>query len=72
MQPQQRLAMQLPATIDDASKSESEGPLAEQVRIKNRRKTYLDKNPAYYSPSLELAGSPGTDGLPLTACEVKG
>ena len=58
--------MQLPATIDNVSKPKAGGSLDEQVRIRNRRKTYLDKNPTYYSPSLELAGSPSTDDLPLT------
>ncbi|KAI9749681.1 MAG: hypothetical protein M1815_002322 [Lichina confinis] len=47
--------MQLPATIDNVSKPKAGGSLDEQVRIRNRRKTYLDKNPTYYSPSLELA-----------------
>lgn len=26
------------------------------TRVKNRRKAYLDRNPDYFGPSLELAG----------------
>jgi hypothetical protein len=29
-----------------------------RVRIKNRRKTYLDRHPEYFGPQLELAGVP--------------
>ena len=28
----------------------------QRIRIKNRRKRYLDTHPDYFSPSLELAG----------------
>jgi hypothetical protein len=29
---------------------------AARIRVKNRRKMYLDRHPEYFSPSLELAG----------------
>lgn len=29
---------------------------AQRIKVKNRRKTYLDQNPDYFSASLELAG----------------
>jgi len=30
----------------------------ERIRVKNRRKLYLDRNPSYFtSPDLELAGA---------------
>jgi hypothetical protein len=35
---------------------EDEAP--SRVRVKNRRKTYLDKHPEYFGPQLELAGVP--------------
>jgi len=31
---------------------------AERIRVKNRRRLYLDRNPSYFtSPDLELAGA---------------
>lgn len=36
---------------------------AQHIKVKNRRKTYLDKNPDYFNPSLELAGTPGIRGM---------
>lgn len=35
-----------------------EDQVPERVRVKNRRKTYLDKHPEYFGPQLELAGVP--------------
>lgn len=32
--------------------------MLQRIRIKNRRKRYLDTHPDYFSPSLELAGLP--------------
>jgi hypothetical protein len=39
---------------DDAAKNDA----PDAIRIKNRRKTYLDKHPEYFGPQLELAGVP--------------
>lgn len=34
----------------------SAGDVPDKVRVKNRRKRYLDTNPSYFGPQLELAG----------------
>ena len=38
--------------------SSPEPQVPEHIRIKNRRKTYVDKHPEYFGPQLELAGVP--------------
>jgi hypothetical protein len=35
-----------------------ENQVPDRVRVKNRRKTYLDAHPEYFGPQLELAGLP--------------
>lgn len=35
---------------------ETENNRPTTTRVKNRRKAYLDRNPDYFGPSLELAG----------------
>lgn len=42
---------------DVKSESRSSQPSVE-VRVKNRRKRYLDMHPEYFSADLELAGRP--------------
>lgn len=44
-----------PEKPEDRSEEEQRN---QHIRVKNRRKTYLDKNPDYFSASLELAGPP--------------
>jgi hypothetical protein len=44
------------STLDHESKSEDEKRTA-RIRVKNRRKVYLDRHPSYFtSPDLELSG----------------
>lgn len=49
-------------SADDASlsiKMSEDAQLAQppdRIRVKNRRKRYLDMNPSYFGPQLELAG----------------
>lgn len=42
--------------IVPAGSGSEPSPEADRVRIKNRRKRYLDLHPEYYGPQLELAG----------------
>jgi hypothetical protein len=37
--------------------SDEEDARRARIRVKNRRKTYLDKHPEYFSSELELAGT---------------
>ena len=65
--------VKLPATLGDSddvmlgfTSISAPNPKAperlQRIRIKNRRKRYLDTHPEYFSPSLELAG------LPIASC----
>ena len=46
-------------SLPDAQNADpSEGQLPDRIRIKNRRKKYLDMHPEYFGPQLELAGLP--------------
>ena len=40
----------------------SEPQVPDRVRIKNRRKKYLDTHPDYFGPQLELAGAAASRG----------
>jgi hypothetical protein len=45
------------ANIVEDKREERDEQRAEHIRIKNRRKLYLDQHPSYFkSPDLELAG----------------
>ena len=47
----------LKPTEDDMDMGEERAPQTpKSVRVKNRRKIYLDTHPEYFSPALELAG----------------
>jgi hypothetical protein len=50
---------------DSPKMGNNEGaPLSSRIRVKNRRKRYLDLHPEYFcSADLELAGPPHEDGI---------
>jgi len=43
--------------------------MLQRIRIKNRRKRYLDTHPGYFSPSLELAGLPISSDSKISCAE---
>ncbi|OCT54963.1 hypothetical protein CLCR_03108 [Cladophialophora carrionii] len=48
----------VPLTLSNASSAappSAESQVPPRIRIKNRRKTYLDRHPEYFGPQLELA-----------------
>lgn len=44
------------STNTESTMTPSEGQVPDRIRIKNRRKRYLDLHPEYFGPQLELAG----------------
>ncbi|KAI9783297.1 MAG: hypothetical protein M1816_001429 [Peltula sp. TS41687] len=45
------------STHDESERNKAwESQRAQRIKVKNRRKTYLDQNPDYFSATLELAG----------------
>jgi hypothetical protein len=41
-------------TVEQIPSTESDAP--DRIKVKNRRKRYLDLHPEYFGPQLELAG----------------
>jgi hypothetical protein len=64
------LIQEVPSSPPDASSSEER---TQRIRIKNRRKLYLDRHPSYFtSPDLELAGTPNYSHTSLlSSCSKK-
>ncbi len=54
----ERIHEAIPAPVSKRTNIEHEGGRASRIRIRNRRRIYLDNNPDYFSnPDLELAGT---------------
>jgi hypothetical protein len=45
-----------PRDANDGQHDLPPSPVPDAVRVKNRRKRYLDLHPEYFGPQLELAG----------------
>ena len=54
-QPQSSEAMELCNDSPSSHQQQEESERTKRIRIKNRRKRYLDTHPSYFNPSLELA-----------------